>query len=178
MGLADHLNLRAMGHLGEFGVVGTLSDIEYDVDVELQNAGLVLDLYPAALGSFRLSAGIFYNGNDYRGTATPLHDVTIGDVSFTPEQIGTISGRVVADDTAYYAGIGFGNPFSGDGRWTVTLDMGVWFTANSPDLVLTSDGTFASEPLFQNELKKEEEKAEDSLIQWWPVVTLGISYRF
>jgi hypothetical protein len=177
-GLTDHLNLRAVGQVGAFSVVGTFDDTDYDVDVDLRNAGLILDVYPAAEGSFRFSAGLFYNGNEYQGTATPQFDTTIGDISFTPAQIGTIHGEVDTGEAAYYVGLGFGNPLGGEGHWTVTLDLGVWVMASAPEIELTADGEFGSEAVFQAELEKEEENVEDDLVQWWPVVMLGLSYRF
>lgn len=176
-GLGDYVNLRAVGHMGGFSVFGNFSDIEYNVAVDFANVGLILDLH-AADGGFRWSAGIFYNGNDYDGTAKPLTSTTIGGISFTPAQIGTISGDITTDDVAYYFGVGFGNPVSRDGRWTVTLDLGVWVLASAPQIDLTADGTAAGFGAFQRELEKEEQEVEDELIRWWPVIALGISYRF
>lgn len=177
--LNDHLNLRGAGNLGAFTLVGTFSDTEYDMDVELKNAGLMLDLYPTAEGSFRFSGGLYYNGNDFTGTATPQDETTIGDVEFTPEQIGTIHGDVDSDATAFYAGIGFGNPHdASEGHWTVTFDLGVLIMAGSPTIDLTADGTASSDPAFQAELAKEEKDIEDDLPRFWPVIMLGATYRF
>lgn len=177
VGLGDYVNLRTVGHVGGFSVWGDFSDIEYDVEVDLANIGLIVDLH-AAQGGFRWSAGVFYNGNEYGGTATPTASTDIGGMRFTPQQIGVITGTVDQDRIAYYAGIGFGNPVTRDGRWTVTLDLGVYFLGSDPELELTSNGTLASNPIFQAELQAEEDDVEDELPRWWPVIALGISYRF
>lgn len=176
-GFGDYVNLRAVGHMGGFSVFGNFSDVEYDVMIDFTNVGLILDLH-AADGGFRWSAGIFYNGNGYDGTAKPLAPTTIGGVEFTPSQIGTITGDIQTDDLAYYFGVGFGNPVSRNGRWTITLDLGVWFLASDPQIDLTADGSAAGSAAFRRELEKEEQEVEDELIRWWPVIALGISYRF
>lgn len=177
VGLGDYVNLRAVGHMGGFSLFGSFSDVDYDVAVDFTNVGLILDLH-AADGGFRWSAGIFYNGNDYDGTATPLGPTTIGGVQFSPSQIGTITGEIQTDSMAYYFGVGFGNPVSRDGRWTVTLDLGVWLLASDPTIELTADGSASGSAEFQRELEEEELEVEDELIRWWPVIALGISYRF
>lgn len=177
IGLGDFVNLRAVGHLGGFSVWGDFSDVEYDVAVDFRNIGLILDLH-AAQGGFRWSAGVFYNGNEYEGTATPTANTEIGGMTFTPRQIGTIRGNADTDELAYYAGIGFGNPVSRDGRWTVTLDLGVYILASDPEMDLSADGTASSNPIFQAQLAAEEEDVEEDLPRWWPVIAFGISYRF
>ena len=177
VGLGDYVNLRTVGHLGGFSVWGDFSDVEYDVEVDFRNIGLILDLH-SAQGGFRWSAGVFYNGNEYDGTATPTANTTIGGISFTPQQIGTITGNIDTDELAYYAGIGFGNPVSRDGRWTVMLDLGVYILASDPEIDLSADGTASSHPIFQSQLEIEEEDVEDELPRWWPVISFGISYRF
>jgi len=176
-GVGDYVNLRLLGHLGTFDYSDTYSDVDYNINLEFANAGLVLDIHIPD-GGFRISGGIFYNGNDYAGTATPFENQTIGDFSFTPAEIGTLNADVSTDEIAYYVGIGFGNPLGANGHWTVTLDLGVWIFPSAPELDLTADGTASSNPFFQMELQKEEQEIEDDLIQWWPVLSLGISYRF
>lgn len=177
VGLGDYVNLRAVGHLGGFSVWGDFSDVEYDVAVDFRNIGLILDFH-AAQGGFRWSAGVFYNGNEYEGTATPTANTDIGGMTFTPRQIGTIRGDADTDELAYYAGIGFGNPVSRDGRWTVTLDLGVYILASAPTMDLTADGTASSNPIFQAQLAAEADDVEEDLPRWWPVIAFGISYRF
>ncbi len=175
--LGDYVNLRGVGHLGDISLVGTFSDVEYDVDIGFQNAGAMLDFHLPD-GGFRWSVGIYYNGNDYDGTATPTDSTTIGGISFTPDEIGTITGDIQTGSTAYYAGIGFGNPVGGSGRWTVTLDVGVWILADDPTIELVADGTASSSAIFQSELDREEDDIENDLINWWPVIEIGVSYRF
>ncbi|MBM4155525.1 MAG: hypothetical protein FJ221_10930 [Lentisphaerae bacterium] len=177
VGLGDYVNLRAVGHLGGFSVWGDFSDVEYDVAVDFRNIGLILDFH-VAQGGFRWSAGVFYNGNEYEGTATPTANTEIGGMTFTPRQIGTIRGDADTDELAYYAGIGFGNPVSRDGRWTVTLDLGVYILASDPTMDLTADGTASSNPIFQAQLAEEADDVGDDLPRWWPVIAFGISYRF
>lgn len=177
VGIGDYINVRIVGHNTTIKYKDTLSDVRYDLDLNLRNAGLILDFNTAQSG-FRLSGGVFYNGNDADGDATPRTTTNIGGVPFTPSQIGTITGDISTDPLAYYFGIGFGNPVDPEMRVTVTLDIGVLIYASSPEVKLRANGSLSDTDLFQEALREEERDIEDSVIQWWPVIAIGISYQF
>jgi hypothetical protein len=179
VGLGPKVNFRLGYNQGELDYSRDEDDIEYDVNLSLQSVSGLLDWHPAG-GGFRFSAGAFYNGNEADGTARPTEPKQIGDVVFTPEQIGTLRATVDFPTWAGYVGFGFGNAVSKDGRWTVLFDIGLMFHS-SPDFALTSDGTLSDNAYFQQELKKEEQEIDDdvvSKIRYYPVITLGLAYRF
>ncbi len=174
---ADWLTLRLMGHGVDLSYQDTIRDVDFEVNFGGANGGVVLDLH-APGGAFHLSAGLFYNGNTWDVTATPRRPTRIGDLMFEPAQIGTLRGEADVDPLAVYVGIGFGNPLTGPGRFTVSLDLGVWWFLSEPDVRLTADGTLASHPLFQRQLAIERDEIQDRMIQVWPVLSLGLAFRF
>lgn len=179
VGLGPKVNFRLGYNEGDFDYSTDQDDIEYDVNLSLQSASGLLDWHPAG-GGFRFSAGAFYNGNEAEGTARPTRPEQIGDFVFTPEQIGTLRATVDFPTWAGYLGFGFGNAVSKDGRWTVLFDIGLMFHS-APEFSLTSDGSLADNAFFQRELQKEEQEIDDdvvSKIRYYPVITLGLAYRF
>jgi hypothetical protein len=80
---------------------------------------------------------------------------------------------------APYIGIGWGNPVGRGRRWGFYSDMGVAF-ADSPDVVLRSNGTLAGDPTFQTDLAKEAKDIKDDLdsLEIYPVLSIGLYIRF
>ncbi|MCF6282382.1 MAG: hypothetical protein L3J28_09260 [Candidatus Polarisedimenticolaceae bacterium] len=164
---------NAYGYSEESNVGGN----KIDVDLKLQSATLLLDLHPMS-GGFRLSAGIAFNGNqiDLRsqsGGSTVVGDTTYSDIS--------LDGKVEFSPIAPYLGIGWGNAIADDKGWGFNVDLGVLFQGE-PDLDLTASGdpVIINSALFQANLKKESDSAEDDLktFDLYPVFSFGISYKF
>jgi len=177
--LSERLNLRVAGAVGGLNYNDTQSDVDYSVEARLRTGAALLDWHPAG-GGFRFSAGVMYNGNELEGEARPRTATEIGDIEFSPEEIGTLRASVEFPALAGYVGIGFGNAAARGSRWTVLFDIGVMFHAE-PDLTLTADGTQADHPLFRQELEKERQNIEDDygrLARFYPVISLGLGFRF
>jgi len=103
--------------------------------------------------------------------------VEVGDKTFV---ISALDGSVGFGAVAPYFGIGCGNAVSKSGRLRFAFDLGVMFQG-SPEVDLTAT---ASDPGLQSELNAELEKEvkeiEDDVkdIKLYPVISLGLSYRF
>lgn len=178
LGCSDTVNLRLIGQFGSYTYDDSVDDADYDVDFKFSNVGLVLDFHPAG-GEFRVSAGIFHNGNDLSGRARPTDAVDLGGIDFPPALVGTLYANVDFSPLAGYAGIGFGNAVA-DRRITVSLDLGIFFYA-TPEFDLSADGPAAGNPFFEAQLQKEEQDIEDEFISranWWPVLALSLGVRF
>ncbi len=173
---AEWCTLRLAAHGGRFDLDERIRDVRYGVDLKFANAGLLADVH-APQGSFRFTAGLVYNANEWSAYARPERATRIGGLTFSPSEIGTIRGEADVSPLVGYAGIGFGNPWVG-GRWTITLDLGVWWLPTSPHVRLTADGTASGWWLFQEALKQEERDLAAQLPRWWPVVMLGVVFRF
>lgn len=174
-----YLKLRLGGSLFSLDYTDTQEDLDFTVDARLRTGAALLDWFPAA-GGFRFSLGAMYNGNELKGTARPRENTTIGDVEYTPAQIGTLAANVEFPTIAGYGGIGFGNATSPGSRLSVLFDIGVMFHG-APTLQLTTDGALAGNPVFQAELEKERKEIEDDFVKlarFYPVISLGLSFRF
>lgn len=176
--LLPQLNVRGSYQWLDLSVNADIEDIHYNADVELSNPMLLLDWYPFD-GALRLTGGVLFNGSDVALSGTPAEPVEIGNTIYLPSQIGTLRGEADFDEIAPYVGIGWGNPLSEDGHWSLSVDLGVAFIG-SPNVTLSATGPFATDPAFQQNLAEEEEDIEDELdkFRFYPVLSLALCYRF
>lgn len=175
--LSDRFNLRAGLNNYSYSTDETASGIQYDADLDLKSAALLLDWHPFA-GTFRLSAGLMSNKNALHLLATPTSDQTIGGNPYTPADIGTLSGDVTFKKSVPYAGIGWGNAAK-RGRIGISFEIGAMFQG-SPDVSLRGNGGLAGDPAFEADLRREEQEAEADLedFELYPVISLGLSFTF
>lgn len=154
--------------------------VDYDFDLKLFSVAALVDYHPSA-GSFRLTGGLLFNGNKIEATGKPTGAATytIGATTYTSAQVGTLAGDIEFKSVAPYIGIGFGNALSADGNTSFVFDLGVVFQG-SPDVTLSADGLLATNAAFMTDLKKEEQDLQSGIdsFEFYPVVSLGFSYRF
>ena len=155
-----------------------MDDIEYDLGLDFTSFTALADWYVFD-GSFRISGGVLSMDHQFNLDGRPATDQEIGDGTFTPEEIGTLSGSIEIDQVAPYVGIGWGNPLTHNKRWGFTIDFGVAFIS-SPDVSLSADGMLASDPAFQENLEQERVNIEDDMdsFKYYPVIALNLFYRF
>lgn len=158
-------------------------EVEYDVKLKLFTVGPLVDWYPFG-GSFRVSAGVLYNGNNVKAKdeLDPEEIKKIGDTKYTGSQIGTLKADIDFNNICPYIGIGYDKLFGAKKRWGFFADLGVMYQG-SPDVKLKSEGgTLSNDPTFLENLKKEEKKLEDevdtTLLRWFPVVRWGLLFKF
>lgn len=180
IGFSDYLTTRVSAHWGKFSVDGDTNDVKYDADMNLAS-GLATMEWNVFGGGFHVDVGVIAHDNYVEATAKPIAGTfTFNGVTYTTAQAGNVSGDVDFDNSvAPYLGIGWGNPVDEDTNWTFFVNLGVVFQG-SPDVTLKATGTLANDPTFQQNLKLEEEELEDELknFKYYPVVTLGMTYKF
>jgi hypothetical protein len=148
---------------------------EIDVTAELPtwyNVGL--DLY--LNGALRIGAGVLLKPSDptLRGVFT--QDQEIGGQTFTPDEIGTLTGVIDSRAQAPFVLIGFGNhTAAGAGLY---VDFGVAFMGQ-PEFELDAiGGTLNTGPgAFRDALEREEQEFEDdagAYLRFWPILNLGL----
>jgi len=158
-----------------------VSGIKYDFDMNLLTAGMLLDIHPLGIspigGSFRISAGAYYNGNSFDLTSRPTQSVRIGDNNYTPGEVGRLDAEVDFNKFAPYLGLGWGTspsllPIH------FTLDLGILYQG-SPQVSLSSPAA-GSTPGLAEDIKREERNMEDDLSSWtwYPVAMLGVVISF
>ncbi len=173
----DNLGLRANANYLPFSVSVTADDVDYDADFSWKSGGAMVDFYPFS-GIFRITGGLFYNGNDVDLSATPSSNVTVGDSTYTPAQIGSIDGSLDFNTIAPYAGLGWSGGKAASGNWTVSFDVGVLFQGSPSVDELTASGDLAGNAAFIADLEKEKAEIEDEMepFQYYPVLALTVSY--
>ena len=162
------------------------TDVNYTGQFKLGGAEALLDWHPFA-GTFRVTGGLIFNRNKIDVDAKLNQPtVTINDVPYSTSDIASLSGTVKFKTTVPYLGIGWGNFAGKDSHFHFVADIGVEFQG-SPDVKLQGGCTAAfqaSNPTecaqlasdVQAEQKDLNNKVSD--YKWWPVLNIGLAYRF
>ena len=180
--LLANLNLRAGISGYNYSTSTSKSDIDYDFDLKLMTINLLADYYPFKSSQFRITGGVTYNGNklDMTGKPTSSGTYTFNNVSYTTSQVSSVDATVDFNKVAPYIGIGWGDAVQKAG-WNFTADAGVMFqgTPNSDITVNTTLTGAAKDTLLAN-VNAEQSQLDDDLsaFKYYPVLTVGVSYRF
>jgi hypothetical protein len=179
VGLLPRLNLRVGANAFSIELDTSTSDIDYDMEVDLLSFPIVLDWHLFRDSGFRISAGALINQNEADLEGSSQSSYTIGGIEYTAAELGTLRGKVDFDTVAPYLGIGWGNAVGKNKRWSFNCDLGVVFQGQA-NIDLAANGPVASDPSFQADLDQEKQDLEDELddYKYYPVVSLGVSYRF
>ncbi len=156
----------------------TESDIEYNFDLSLKSLSVLLDWHPFQ-GSFRISGGVLYNGNKIEADAKSSDTYDIGDKTYTAEQVGTLDGKIDFDAVAPYLGLGWDTSFGKKNGFGFLFEIGAIYQG-SPKADLSASGPIAGNQEFIDNLAKEESNLQSNLddFKYYPVATVGLSYRF
>jgi hypothetical protein len=157
------------------------SDLTLDGKLKLGGVQALLDWYPFA-GGFRVTAGAV-EGGSLSARARPIGGTyTLNDVDYDAADIREATGSAKFDSISPYLGVGFGRALSRDGRFALTADIGVVFTG-SPDVRLSvtcavNDPAFCAD--LQNDVAAEQAELQNDAddFKYWPVLSLGVSYKF
>lgn len=173
---AERMNVRLAGHWLELSAERSYSEGDIDADLELSSLGALLDWYPGDT-AFRISAGAFVNNNNFVLDADPSQPVTLSGFDFNLDEF---SGEVTFNDLAPYIGIGYGNALGADQSWHIAFDLGVLFQGEPQVDATAVSSVPVIQPIVDIALELERRSIERDLenYQFFPVVTLGVSYRF
>lgn len=155
----------------------TSQGVAYNGHLKLNNLGLLGDWHPFG-GWFRLTAGAFYNGNKFNLSAQPTGGTyTFNGVSYTSAQVGSAKASVTFNSFAPYLGLGWGDNSDHAGLH-FTSDIGVMYQGK-PTATITAAGA-ASNPALASDVRAAQSKLQSDLnsFQWYPVVQVGLVYRF
>ena len=118
------------------------------------------------------------NKIDLKAEAATSYD--IGGQTYTPAQVGTLTGKLDFRKISPYLGLGWGNAVGTDKKWGLALDLGL-VLSGSPNVDLsTTGGLLTSDAAFQADLAREEAQLKDdiSFFKYYPALSIGVSYRF
>lgn len=155
-----------------------IDNIEYDIDLHLQSAAAMVDWHPFK-GTFRISGGVMYNDNYLDADARSATTYDIGDAKYTNLEVGSLTGKIDFNDITPYIGFGWDTSFGNNNRYGFIVDLGVVYQG-TPKVEFSTNGTKENDPLFQENLQKEEDELQKQLdgYEYYPVIGFGLSYRF
>ncbi len=145
-------------------------------ELRLLTVPLLVDWHPFH-GNFRLSAGLAWNGNKISASAKPGEELDFNDRAY---MVADFYGEISFNRISPYLGFGYGNAVAGDSRWTLSLDIGVFYHGEPQVDAHATAAHPALQPAMDRDLAKEVADLEDDLrpYRFYPVLTLGLSYRF
>ena len=155
---------------------GSQAGILYDADLDLETF-FVTGNFHFPLSPFRLTAGLFANGNEMNMVSAEPGDFSIGGSTYTGAEVGTLASNTSFGSTAPYVGLGF--DFEVFGKAGLNFDVGVLLQGD-PEVTLVADGLLANDPTFQAALEAERQDLEDKFSDFkaYPVVSLSFVYNF
>lgn len=176
--LNEYFGARLGANYFKYSYDSVKDDINYNFDLGLKTASALVDLHPFK-GSFRFSAGAFYNLNKLDANATSSATYDIGDTTYTGAQVGTLKGNIEFKKFAPYLGFGWDTSFGKDSGWGFVFDAGALYQG-SAKATLSADGPISTDATFKQNLAAEERELQNDLddLKFYPLVALGVSYRF
>ena len=189
--VTDRVTARAMVNVLSLDYEETESDTEYKGDLDLQTIGLVGDWHPFG-GGFRVTGGLFLNNNEVSATAQG-EDVEINDNTYESAELDVL---LDFESIAPYFGAGWTSGTSGDTGWSFAVDAGLLYQreprlsfngrlSGGCSFSVSTDGDATptgceDEPTLGDDLEAEHADLTGDLedFKWYPVLAIGVSYRF
>jgi hypothetical protein len=147
--------------------------LHYAGEADLASGGVALDYKPFG-GGFFLSAGVRYDGNRVKATASPMGAVTLNGVSYTPAQIGVLSAK--ADFRAAAPTVSLGYRFYPTRHVVFGLEGGAMFMGAAKISTPTYTGTGISPADLEAERAQLQSQVDK--YQTYPVLQATLAYRF
>ncbi|MEM7431850.1 MAG: hypothetical protein AAF351_07910 [Pseudomonadota bacterium] len=171
-----YLELRLGATQYDFDDDGSQAGIDYDATLALEQYYATAN-FRFPLSPMRVTAGLYSNGNELQMVNNDLQDVEVGGVVYPGAGVGVLDSTASFDSTAPYLGIGF--DFTLFDKVGMNLDFGVLWQGD-PGVSLTASGPLAQDAGFQAALENERRELEDEVSDFkaWPVVQLGVVYKF
>ena len=172
-----HADFNAISLHHDFTVAG----IRYKDDLDLRQGGLYLDLFPFRGSGFRISAGARFNDDHLTGTSVP----TNGTYMFGGKTYPAFPGAYAVAEVRYptvmpYIGIGYGHHQQTKGFGFVA-DLGVAYGILKASYTLSPTLTQIAGPELSQQIASQGLSAltaKASPYRWYPVLQIGVSYRF
>ncbi len=174
--VSPHFTVRGVGNYLSFDYDESYDGIDYDLDVDLLSGGGFVDYHPLRNG-FHLTLGALYNGNEAGLGATAGPGAKIGGFTVPAGQSAGLRGDLSVDEFSPYVGLGYDTTFTSRSAWTFTVRAGVLYQGN-PEVALRQTSGAITIP--QPELDAEARNIEDELdlVEFFPVLSIGLNYRF
>jgi hypothetical protein len=173
------VGIRVGGNYLRFSRDASIQNIDYHLTPRFESGTAIVDLYPIG-GALHLSGGFLLNHNEGTMVARLNQNVQIGGNTYTPDQIGSLTGTVDFRKTAPYVGLGL----AGHGSVAFLLDLGVGITGTPRvNLVGQTPLTGSAKATFDADVAQElaQVRADidgKSYLKFHPVLSLGVKIGF
>lgn len=184
---SDYLKFRANTNYLPYSRNDTISDVSYKAELDYFTIGALADVHPFA-GGFRLSGGLYYVDLTLKAKAKLADEkkYTIGDHEYSGKDLGTWKGTVEWKTLAPYAGLGYGTGSGNEPGFGFSFDLGALYIGKARVNFEAPDSAYqtaaANKYDLQADIDKEENEVKDDIYKYtkgfWPVISLGVIYRF
>ena len=196
--ISPAFSARAVANYFSFDRKESSAGNQYSVDVQLLSFGLLGDWHPFENG-FRVTAGVLYNGNKFT-FASRTSEFGAGD---TDDYVGNLKAELGFNAVAPYLGIGWTSGRADGSGFSFFADAGVIYqgaprlsvsgrvdddgsscsfsVSESGRATLRGEcGDMAASDALSADLEKEHADLKGQLdnFKFYPVVMLGVTYRF
>lgn len=176
--LTDRIAVRGGLNGSSLGYSDERSGISYDFDLVWDSLTVGIDFHPLKT-AFRVSGGILGNHNRLDAVSRPVTDIVVGNTTYTPDEVGTLTARVSFAHTSPFVGVGWDWSRKKRRHFGMSFDLGV-LDQGKPHVSLVGSGTLLGDPAFQADIEAERAQLADSLsgLNLVPYMTAGFVIRF
>ena len=176
------VNIDDLNETITVGDAGNTGDINATMNFDFGASSLLFDWYVFD-GTFHLTAGMMKNNGKVAFSGALLTGIVVDGLALDPSDInGDISGNIgLGDSYQPYLGIGWGRKADDNPGLSLSIEIGVALLDPNSDLSATISGGSLLTPA---ELEARINSAENdinndlSLLEAWPVLSLGLNYAF
>lgn len=141
------------------------------------NFGGTANFHPF-LGGFKITGGLFLNHNKIDVHAAPRRNVRLNGVTYTPAEVGNLTGDIKFGKISPYAGVGYDSAFSSITPLSFNCDVGVLFQGKPKTAVSATGLLKNSDELIKNANTNLYNASNKSYVRFYPVISIGFKYRF
>lgn len=177
LGLTHRLVVRGGVGRTSYVVTTTFDDVRMEVDLpeNWYNAGV--DLY--LNGVVRLGGGVLIKPENPSMVGRLEESVDLGGQTFTPQEIGMLTGTIASKERAPYVLVGLGKHT--DGGLGLSVDVGAAFTGEPRVTLQAAGGTYPDQAELGARLEQEARNFEADMktyLKIWPILSLGLRLGF
>ncbi len=179
IGIGDNIGLRLSHSLLSGAQSLSWRSIPYRFDASMNWTSILLDVNPGG-GAFRISGGAVISTGDIGILVESDEPLELGGVTYTPAQLGTVTGSIEMNPAAPYLGVGFENrPESGRGL-VFNTDIGIVVQSYRVTMEHRGGGLpISMEQDLLEAIEAESGELEDDLnsVGVYPVIRLSLVLR-
>lgn len=176
VGANDYLGFRFGVNMMSAGPSISRDEGTITTDLDWLSYGALVDLHVFGSG-FRVTGGGLINKNKFKLKADLTDSVSLDGQDY---YLSDLSGQVTFSELAPYFGIGYGNAVGADGNWHFACDFGIMFQGEPKVAASATASNPSIQPYVDDALSREVAKIQDdaSAFKYYPVISIGVSYKF